>query len=63
MEAVSNLTALSYRRCPIVLHGNPFEGFELIGPFKTGAEAYDWASKCCHLEWWVMDAHDPYEYT
>lgn len=40
----------------VILHGNPVDGFEIIGPFTTGEDAVDWASRHEHQfenSWWI----------
>ena len=39
----------------VVLVGNPVDGVEVFGPFKTGDDAVEWASAYCRddRDWWV----------
>ncbi|WP_171901273.1 hypothetical protein ACFLEY_22270 [Bradyrhizobium sp. YCK136] len=36
----------------VVAIGSPFDGIDIVGPFKTGAEAVEWADRNCNdVEW------------
>lgn len=40
----------------VIMVGDPVNGLRIIGPFKTNAEALDWADR--HIEdsdWWAAD--------
>lgn len=40
----------------ILITGNPADGFEYFGPFKTGEEAVTFGNKDAHIgdhEWWI----------
>lgn len=45
----------------IVIAGGPVDGFNYIGPFKTGADAVDWARNApLGTDWWIapLEAKD-----
>lgn len=44
----------------IIVTGNPVDGFEFFGPFKTGEDAIIFGNTDPHLtdEWWVAKLHD-----
>lgn len=49
----------------IVIIGNPVDGFQYIGPFKTGEDAIAWADRDADIDadWWIapLEAKDQHE--
>ena len=49
----------------IVVTGNPVDGFNYIGPFKTADDAIEWADAKSDLEgdWWIaaLEAQSEHE--
>lgn len=37
----------------VLIHGNPADGFEFVGPFDNAAEAVQYAEHSERAEWWV----------
>jgi hypothetical protein len=50
----------------IIIIGNPVDGFEYIGPFKTGEDAVAWANQDANIdgEWWIapLEAKDAHSF-
>ena len=43
----------------IAIQGDPVDGFDYYGPFKSTEDANDWASSNLQPDWWVADLHRP----
>ncbi len=43
----------------IVMEGNPINGFDTYGPFKTASAAIEWGSDHCMQEWWPVPLLEP----
>jgi len=43
----------------IVMHGNPFEGYQFFGPFGTIDDAQDWGESNSELEWYLVRLEEP----
>jgi hypothetical protein len=37
----------------IVVAGNPIDGFEFYGPFRTEPDAIEWAGENLDGDWWT----------
>lgn len=50
----------------IIIIGNPVDGFNYIGPFKTAADAAAWAGQDANIDadWWLapLEAKDEHEH-
>ena len=53
MNAPENTSAMGLH---VIITGNPIHGFEVYGPFATGADAAEFGNTDPHMEadWWVM---------
>jgi len=48
----------------VVAVGNPFDGIEIFGPFKTEAAANEWidtSEECLRDQWWIVDVKYPHQ--
>lgn len=43
----------------IVITGNPVDGCEYFGPFKTHEKATDYAERYLDGDWWVTTLYKP----
>jgi hypothetical protein len=43
----------------VLLSGNSFEGFAIIGPFDNLTALRDWAEAHCKSEWWASPLIEP----
>lgn len=42
----------------VAVVGDPIDGIEIFGPFKTGCEAVDWLASC-DLNGWIVPLQEP----
>lgn len=47
---------------PIIMAGNPVDGFRCIGPFGAPSEAIEWATSHCAQDWTLTDLLTPKGY-
>ena len=38
----------------VIVTGNPFDGLQIIGPFKTHNDAVEYAGRIEDTDWWVV---------
>lgn len=38
-----------------IMHGNPVDGLQFVGPFTTNEAAIAWAGREPYLDWWVVE--------
>ncbi len=47
----------------VVIYGNPVDGIQIVGPFKTGEEARTFAEAERDPDWWIAPLQSPKDWS